>query len=211
MAKIALFGATGTIGSQILNEALGRGHQVTAIVRDAQRTLPPRNGLECRPGDILKPESVALSVTGNDVVVSAYGPGAGSADQIVTAAKALVEGVAAEQPMRLIAVNGAGSLEVSPGVQLMDTPDFPHKWKLVAEAHREALAVFRTAKFDWVCVSPPAEIRAGSRTGKYRTANDQLIVDGNSKSWMSVEDFAGAVIDEIEKPQFHRQRFTVGY
>lgn len=211
MKKIALFGATGRIGSHILNEALARGHQVTAIVRDAQRTLPARNGLSCRPGDILKPESVALSVTGNDVVVSAYGPGAGSSDQIVTAAKALVEGVAAEQPMRLIAVNGAGGLQVSPGVLLMDTPDFPHKWKLVAQAHRDALDVFRTAKFDWVCVSPPAEIHPGSRTGKYRTATDQLIVDGNSKSWISLEDFAAAVVDEIEKPQFHRQRFTVGY
>lgn len=211
MAKIALFGATGRIGSQILNEALGRGHRVTAIVRDAQRTLPPRNGLECRPGDILKPESVALSVTGNDVVVSAYGPGAGSSEQLVTAARSLVEGVAAKQPMRLIAVNGAGSLEVSPGVQLMDTPDFPHKWKSVAQAHRDALDVFRSARFDWACISPPAEIGAGRRTGKYRTATDQLVVDGNSKSWISVEDFAVAVVDEIEKPQFHRQRFTVGY
>jgi uncharacterized protein len=159
----------------------------------------------------LKPESVALSVRGNDVLVSTYGPGAGSSDQVVTAAKSLVEGVAAEQPMRLIAVNGAGSLEVSPGVQLMDTLDFPHAWKKISCAHRDALDVFRTATFDWVCISPPAFIEPGVRTGRYRTGTDQLIVDGNGKSWISMEDFAVAVVDEIENPRFHRQRFTVGY
>ncbi len=211
MRTIALFGATGKIGSHILDEALARGHKVTAVVRDPQRALKPRHLLECKPGDILKPASVALSTRGNDVVVSAYGPGAGSAEQIVMAAKALVEGVAAEQPMRLIAVNGAGSLQVSPGVQLMDTPDFPHAWKSIAQAHREALDIFRAAKFDWACISPPALLEPGNRSGKYRTGTDQLIVDGNGKSWISFEDFAVAIVDEIENPHFHRQRFTVGY
>lgn len=211
MSKIALFGATGRIGSRILNEALARGHQVTAILRDAAYPLPPRHLLQCKPGDVLKPESVGLAVMGNDVVVSAYGPGAGGAEQIAAAARALVEGVGAEQPMRLIAVNGGGSLEVSPGVQLMDAPDFPHVWKRVAEAHREALAVYRAAPFDWTCISPAAEIEPGERTGRYRTATDQLLVDGSGKSHISMEDFAVAVIDEIEHPKFIRQRFTVGY
>lgn len=211
MRKIALFGATGRIGSSILNEALARGHQVTAIVRDPAHPVPPRHLLECKPGDVLKPESVALAVMGSDVVVSAYGPGAGDAEQIVTAAKALVEGVGAEQPMRLIAVNGAGSLEVSPGVQLMDTPDFPHAWKHLAEAHREALGLYRAAPFDWTCISPAAEIEPGKRTGRYRTATDQLVVDGGGKSRISMEDFAVAVVDEIERPKFIRQRFAVGY
>lgn len=211
MSKIALFGATGRIGSRILNEALARGHRVTAILRDPARPLKPRPSLAWKPGDVLKPESVALAVMGNDVVVSAYGPGAGGTDQIVTAAKALVEGVGAEQPMRLIAVNGAGSLEVSPSVQLMDAPDFPHAWKHVAEAHREALDVYRAAPFDWTCISPAAEIEPGERTGRYRTATDQLLVDGSGKSHISMEDFAVAVIDEVEHPKFIRQRFAVGY
>lgn len=211
MATVALFGATGRIGSCILNEALARGHRVTAIIRDPTHPLPPKPLLECKPGDILKAESVALAVTGNDVVVSAYGPGSGNADRIVAAAKSLIEGVGAEQPMRLIAVSSAGSLQVSPGVLLMDTPEFPHERKSMAQAHRDALAVYRAASFDWTCISPPATIEPGPRTGRYRTAADQLVIDGNGKSCISMEDFAVAVVDEIEQPQFVHQRFTAGY
>lgn len=211
MAKIALFGATGRIGTRILEEALARQHNVTAVLRDAACELEPRPNLQCKPGDILKPESVALSVMGNDVVVSAYGPKGADPGHLVTAAQALVEGVGAEQPMRLIVVNGDGRLEASPGVQLIDTPEFPHRRKAVAEAHREALAVYRTAPFDWTCISPAASLVPGERTGHYRTSTEQVVVDGDGKSRISVEDFAVAVVDEIEHPQFVRQRFAVGY
>ncbi len=211
MAKIALFGATGRIGARILEEALARQHNVTAILRDAACELEPRPNLQCKPGDILKPESVALSVMGNEVVVSAYGPKGADPGHLVTAAKALVEGVGAEQPMRLIVVNGAGSLEISPGVQLVNTPEFPHARKAVAEAHRGALAVYRTAPFDWTCISPATSLEPGERTGHYRTSTDQVVADGGGKSRISVEDFAVAVVDEIEHPQFVRQRFAVGY
>jgi putative NADH-flavin reductase len=118
------------------------------------------------------------------------------------------------EPIRLIAVSGAGSLEVKPGLQLVDTPDFPAAWKPAALAHREAIEVYRKAgfaEFDWTAVSPSAVIEPGTRTGHYRTATDQLLVDAQGNSRISAEDFAVAIVDEIEKPKFVEQRFTVGY
>ncbi len=209
--KIALFGSTGRIGTRILNEALGRGHKVTAIVRDASQQTVKRPNLEYKTGDVLKPESVAIATKGSDAVISAYGPGAGDANQIVTAAQALVEGVGTNHPMRLIVVGGAGSLEVSPGVQLVDTPDFPPAYKKLALAHRDALEIIRKAPFDWTYVSPSAEIDEGSRTGHFRTGANQLLIDPGGQSRISMEDFAVAILDEVEKPKFSRARFTVGY
>jgi putative NADH-flavin reductase len=209
--KIALIGSTGKIGSRILNEALARGHQVTAIVRDATQMSNQKPNVEYKTGDVLKPESVVAATKGNEVVISAYGPGAGDAQQIATAAKSLVEGVAANQPMRLVVVGGAGSLEVAPGKQLVDTPDFPSAWKKAALAHRDALEIFRQAPFDWTYVSPSAEINEGTRTANYRIGTDQLLVDTHGRSHISIEDYAAAVLEEIEKPHFNRGRFTVGY
>lgn len=209
--KIALFGTTGRIGRRILNEALARGHNVTAIVRDASRMREPNANLQFKTGDVLKAESVAAATKGADVVVSAYGPGAGDSNQIAEAARSLAEGLAAHQPVRLVVVNGAGSLEVAPGQQLLDTPDFPSAHKKTAEAHRQALEILKNSSLDWTAVSPSAEIKEGVRTGNYRTAKDQLLVDGKGKSHISMEDFAASVMDEIENPHFSRSRFTVGY
>lgn len=125
-----------------------------AIVRDATRNDDQRPNLSFKPGDILKPESVAVATAGQDIVVSAYGPGAGDAKQLVTAAEALSEGVSTHPGIRVIIVGGAGSLAVSPGVQLVDTPDFPPSWKGTAVAHREALELYRKSPIDWTCVSP---------------------------------------------------------
>jgi putative NADH-flavin reductase len=210
MAKIALFGSTGRIGQRILNEALARGHEVTAIVRDATRHSD-KSKLSFKPGDVLKPESVAVATAGQDVVVSAYGPGAGDAKQVVTAAESLIEGVSTHQPMRVIVVGGAGSLEVSPGVQLVDTPDFPSDWKGIALAHRDALEVYRKSTIDWTYVSPAAFIEPGKRTGQYRIGTDELLTDGKGESRISMEDYAKAIVDEIENGRFRRQRFTVAY
>lgn len=209
--KIALYGSTGRIGHRILNEALARGHKVTAIVRDASAMREPNANLEFKTGDVLKAESVAAATKGADVVVSAYGPGAGDPNQIAEAARSLSEGLATNQPVRLIVVNGAGSLEVAPGKQLLDTPDFPAAYKKTAEAHRQALEVLKNSSVDWSAASPSAEITEGTRTGRYRTAKDQLLVDEKGKSHISMEDFAAAVLDEIERPRYSRSRFTVGY
>jgi len=202
------------IGQRILHEALNRGHHVTALVRDTSGTGEHRASLDYHTGDIFKPDTIATAAVDHDVVLSAYGPGKGEQNLVVKAAHALIEALTRVEPIRLIVVSGAGSLEVKPGVQLMDRPDFPAEWKAIALAHREALEVYRKAgmaEFDWTAVSPAALIAPGARTGKYRTGTDQLLVDDKGKSYISAEDFAGAIVDELERPHFQGQRFTVAY
>jgi len=214
MKKIMVIGSSGMIGQRILHEALNRGHHVTALVRDTSGTGEHRAELDYHTGDIFKPETIATAAVDHDVVVSAYGPGKGDASLVLKAAHALIEALTRVEPIRLIVVSGAGSLEVKPGLQLVDAPDFPAEWKAIALAHREALDVFRKAgmaEFDWTAISPAALIASGTRTGKYRTGTDQLLVDDQGKSYISAEDFAVAIVDEIEKPQFQDKRFTVAY
>jgi putative NADH-flavin reductase len=214
MKKIMLIGSSGMIGQRVLHEALNRGHHVTALVRDTSGTGEHRAELDYHTGDIFKPETIATAAVDHDVVVSAYGPGRGDPNGVVKAAHALIEALTRVEPIRLIAVSGAGSLEVKPGVQLVDAPDFPAEWKAIALAHREALEVYRKAamaEFDWTALSPAALIEPGTRTGKYRTGTDQLLVDDKGKSYISAEDFAVAAVDEIENPRFQGRRFTVAY
>jgi putative NADH-flavin reductase len=212
MKKIMLIGSNGMIGRRILIEALNRGHHVTALVRDTSGTGEHRKDLDYHTGDLFRPDSVAAAAADHDAVVSAYGPGKGEPKLVVKAAHSLIEALTRVEPVRLIVVSGAGSLEVKPGLQLVDAPDFPAEWKAIALAHREALDVYRKAgfaEFDWTAVSPPALIAPGARTGHYRTGTDQLLVDDKGKSYISAEDFAVAVVDEIENPRFQGQRFTV--
>ncbi len=212
--KIMLIGSSGMIGSRIMNEALSRGHSITSLVRDTSKTGEYKANLEYITGDIFDPESVADAAVDHDVVVSAYGPKNADANLVVKAAHALVEGLTRVEPIRLIDVNGAGSLEVAPGLQLVDAPNFPAEWKAVALAHREALDVFRKAGFagfDWTAVSPPAIIEPGKRTGHYRIGTEQMLKDAKGESKISAEDYAVAILDEIEKPKFKQQRFTVAY
>jgi putative NADH-flavin reductase len=214
MKKIMLIGSSGMVGQRVLHEALNRGHHVTALVRDTSGTGEHRAELDYHTGDIFKPETIATAAVDHDVVVSAYGPGQGDPNLVVKAAHALIEALTRVEPIRLIAVSGAGSLEVKPGVQLVDAPDFPREWRAVALAHRDALDVYRKAgmaEFDWTALSPAALLEPGTRTGKYRTGTDQLLVDDKGKSYISAEDFAVAVVDEIEKPRFQGQRFTAAY
>jgi len=220
VSNIALFGATGMIGQRILNEALSRGHKVTAIARDPSKISDKRPNMTVTAGDILKPESVAAAAAGHDVVVSAYGPPATDPQQVVAAAGSLIEGVKTAnqktgKSIRLIVVGGAASLEVAPGVLLLDAPNFPPAWKGIASAARDALRVYRTeagkAGVDWTYFSPAAFIQPGERTGKYRTGAEQLVVDAKGESRISAEDYAVALLDEIEKPQFSRKRFTAAY
>jgi len=220
VSNIALFGATGMIGQRILNEALSRGHKIAAIARDPSKIAEKRPNLTVKAGNILKPESVAAAAAGYDVVVSAYGPPQTDPQQVVAAARSLIEGIkTADQKtgksIRVIMVGGAASLEVAPGVQLLDTPNFPPAWKGIASAHRDALQVLRAeaskAGVDWTYFSPAAFIQPGERTGKYRTGTDQLVADAKGESRISAEDYAVALLDEIEKPKFIGKRFTVAY
>jgi putative NADH-flavin reductase len=208
------------IGQRILNEALSRGHKIAAIARDPSKIAEKRPNLTVKAGNILKPESVAAAAAGYDVVVSAYGPPQTDPQQVVAAARSLIEGIkTADQKtgksIRVIMVGGAASLEVAPGVQLLDTPNFPPAWKGIASAHRDALQVLRAeaskAGVDWTYFSPAAFIQPGERTGKYRTGTDQLVADAKGESRISAEDYAVALLDEIEKPKFIGKRFTVAY
>ncbi len=212
--KIALFGASGTIGRRIAQEALARGHTVTAIVREPARMDLTHERLNVAQGDVRDADSVARLVAGYDVVVSAVGPARGSGEppqMLVEAARALVAGLPRAGVRRLVVVNGAGSLEVSPGVQLLDTPSFPPAWRPGALAHRDALEVYRTADLDWTALSPANSIAPGQHTGRYRTGGDQLVANEQGESRISAEDYAVALIDEVETPRPLRQRFTAAY
>jgi hypothetical protein len=213
--KIAIYGSNGTIGQRILQEALQRGHTLTAIVRDPSRISAPSVNVTVVAGDVLDPSRMAEAVKGHDVVISAIGPKLPSGDPqiVVKAAHSLLEGVAKAGVKRLIVVGGAGSLEVAPGVQLVDTPQFPEAWKPVALAARDALKVFQTAQttVDWTYLSPAALIEPSERTGRYRTGTDRLLVDEKGESRISAEDYAVALLDEVENPRHKRQRFTVAY
>jgi putative NADH-flavin reductase len=210
--KIVIFGATGWIGSSILKEALARGHQVTAVLRDPSK-LAPASNLKVVQGDIFNADSVAAAASGQDAILSAFGPGVGGGDPqtLVTAARALIEGAKKAGVKRLIVINGAGSLEVAPGVQLIDTPQFPEDWKPLGRAHAQALAVYRACDLNWTAISPAAMIQPGERTGNYRTGTEQLVVDAQGNSTISTDDFAIAMLDELENPKNAGRRMTVAY
>lgn len=210
--KIALFGATGMIGSRIAAEAARRGHQVTALVRNPQRVPADAANIHASQADLLDAVSVAAAVRGHDVVASAYGPGLDNAATLDTATRALVAGVREAGLKRLVVVGGAGSLEVAPGKQLVDAEGFPAAYKAVALAHREALNYYRTVSdLDWTFFAPAAMIAPGERTGQFRTGAGTLIADAAGTSRISVEDYAIAFVDELEQARFVRQIATVAY
>ena len=207
--KLALFGANGMIGSRILSEALRRGHQVTAVVRDPAKFAMRHKNLTVVKGDVLDADGVASAVKGHDAVLSAVGS---STEVITGAVRSLSDGLTRAGVKRLVVVGGSGSLEVAPGIQLIDSPQFPKEWLAPARAHSAALATFRkNTTLDWTNVSPPALIAPGERTGKFRLGTDQLVTDAKGESRISAEDYAIAFLDEVERPQHIRQRFTVGY
>lgn len=202
--KIALIGVSGRVGSRLLTELLSRGHSVTGIARDVSK-LANRPGLVLKTGDAIEAAQLAPLLAGHDVVVSAVR--FQSSDP-----KALITAVKQARAHRLMVVGGAASLEVAPGRALFDAPGFPEAYRAEAEAGRRFLDVLRAEKdLDWTFVSPSAEFAPGERTGKFRLGGDQLLSDANGKSWISMEDFAIAFADELERPKHSRQRFTVGY
>jgi uncharacterized protein len=210
--RIILYGATGSLGQLILAEALSRGHEVTVVVRDPSRMEDAPN-VTLRHGDVLDTPSVAALAPGHDVLVSAVGPGHGGDPSFLVEAARSLTAAAESTGVRLMVLGGAGSLEVAPGVQLLETPDFPAPWLGTALAHRDALDVYRAVPdaVDWTYVSPADRIEPGKRTGRYRTGGDQLVTDDQGSSHISAADLAVAIIDEVERPSHRRQRFTVAY
>ena len=160
---------------------------------------------------MLDPESIAKAAAGADALLSAYGPGlSGDVKTVVSAARALVAGAKKAGVRRLVVVGGAGSLEAG-GKELIESPDFPTSYKPIAQAHREALAVYRASGLDWTFYAPAALIEPGERTGTYRTGEKSLIADAKGQSRISTGDYAAAFVDEVETPRFTGKLATVAY
>jgi len=210
--KIALFGATGMIGSRIAAEAARRGHQVTALSRNPERVPTDIPNLKAAQADVTDAASVAAAARGQDVVASAYSPPADNVAMIGKATRALIDGTREAGVKRLVVVGGAGSLEVAPGKQLVDTEGFPAAYKAVALAHRDILPTLRAASdLDWTFFAPAALIQPGERKGTFRTGAGALIVDAQGNSSISAEDYAVAFVDELEQGRFVHQLATVAY
>jgi hypothetical protein len=201
--KVALIGASGAGGSRLMAELTRRGHQVTAIARHPENVakLP---GVTARQGDVFDKAGLVALIKGHDAVISAVRFSASDP-------KLMIEAVKESGVKRYFVVGGAGSLEVAPGVKLIDTPQFPAAYKAEASKGGEFLDLLRKEKdLEWTFLSPSAVIAPGERTGKFRLGKDQLLTHdkGSNISW---EDYAIAAVDELEKPAHIRQRFTVGY
>jgi putative NADH-flavin reductase len=212
--RIAIIGASGQIGAFIRDEALARGHQVTAIVRHPEKITVQNPSLTVVKADILK-DKVGELVKGHDAVISAYNPGWSNPNiynEQIEGYEAIISGVKKSGIKRLLVVGGAGTLEVAPGVQLLDRASFPENIKGGVLATREVLYMLRKEKkLEWTFLSPPASIAAGERTGHYRVGKDQLLKDKQGESKISTQDYAVAMLDELEHTQHIRERFTVAY
>ncbi len=201
--KIALIGASGHAGSRLLAELTRRGHQVTGIARHPEK-VAAGPGVTAKKGDVHDKAGLVALIKGHDAAMSAV-------HFTDSDPKLLIEAVKEAGVKRYFVVGGVGSLEVAPGVRLMDTPQFPAAYKVEAAKGGEFLDLLRNEReLEWTFLSPSAMVGPGERTGKFRLGKDQLLTNdkGSSVSW---EDYAIAAVDELEKPAHVRQRFTVGY
>lgn len=209
--KVVIIGASGTIGKRITEEALRRGHDVTAILRNPERLEQEHERLNKVKADVMDPSSLEEAIQGHDAVISAFGPKFGQEEELLAAARTIVEGTKRGGVSRLLIVGGAGSLIGDTGVPIMDTPEFPEEIRPLARAHADAYDIYKESDLDWTYVSPAAVIEPGKRTGQFRIGMDRLVTDESGSSRISVEDFAAAMIDELDDPQFIKSRFTVAY
>ncbi|HKI56704.1 MAG TPA: NAD(P)-dependent oxidoreductase [Trueperaceae bacterium] len=215
--NIVLFGATGNIGRRIAQEAMRRGHRVQGVVRDPSAAQAPDDRVQLVSGDATDADSVAQAVRGADAVVSTISPRPNArglpVPRLVDNVRALIAGLRRAGVDRVLYVGGAGSLEVAPGQALVDQPGFPEAYEAEAREGRDALDVWRREAegLAWTYLSPAAEIAAGERTGRYRTTRDRVLRDAEGNSFITYEDYAVAVLDELEKPQHVGERFGVAY
>lgn len=211
--KVAIIGATGYVGSALLQEASARGHAVTALVTKPER-VPEATGVTAVRADVLDPGTLAALLSGHDAVITAF---SGHAQHDVRGyylqgMRSIVAAVKAAGNPRLLVVGGAGGLEIAPGLQLLDSEAFPSQWKATAEGARDALDMLRSeARLDWTVLAPSAHLEPGTRTGNFRVGRDALLVDANGHSHISLADYAVAMMDEMENPAHMHARFTVGY
>jgi hypothetical protein len=206
--KVVLFGATGKSGSRLLQELASRGHDVTAVVRDVSK-VP--NGVKAKQDDLSDAQRTAETIRGADAVISAYAPPADDTDQIVGVTRRQVEAVKRAGIERLLVVGGAGGLDVAPGVSLIDSGYLPEAYLPIAKSHVAAYDVLRQSDVDWTYLAPAAFFEPGTRTGSFRLGKDELISGANGESRISMEDYAIAMVDELEQGAHRKARFSIGY
>lgn len=216
MKKIVLIGASGFVGSAILNEALNRGIKVTAVVRNPESVKISNADLTVVKADVSDADTVAEISKGADAVISAYNPGWANPDiynQTLAVYPQILAGVKQAGVKRLLIVGGAGTLFVAPGLRVVDSGAIPAEImggvKSLGEFYLDTL--MNEKEIDWVFFSPAGSLEPGERTGNYRLGQDELIVNEQGESKISVQDYAKAMVDELENPQHHRERFTIGY
>lgn len=202
--KVALIGASGAVGSRLLAELLRRGHKVTAIARHPEK-IPAAPDVTPRQADVFDEAGLAEAIAGHDAVISAVWFSASDPETLISAVRRAGVG-------RYLVVGGAGSLEAAPGLRLYDSPEFPTEWVKEAKAGGAFLQLLKeTPDLDWTFLSPSALLFPGERTGHFRLGGDSLLRDASGKSSISLEDYAVAMVDELERPTHTQRRFTVGY
>ena len=216
--KIALIGASGFVGTALLNEALERGHEGIAIARNPEKIEAKSSSFTAIKADAYNASELATAIAGSDIVVSAFNAGWTNPDlynDFLRGSEAIQEGTKKAGVPRLLVIGGAGSLEIAAGLQLVDTPQFPAEYKAGATAARDYLDILKKeTELDWTFFSPAIEMHHGittGRTGQYRLGTDNPVFNEEKRSILSVEDLAIAVIDEVEKRQFSKKRFTAAY
>ncbi|WP_183561119.1 NAD(P)-dependent oxidoreductase [Mucilaginibacter sp. SP1R1] len=216
--KIALIGATGNVGRTILNEALYRGHEVTAIARNPEKLDVKNDKLTLAAVDVFDVNGLAAVLAGHDAVVSSYNSGWANPniyDDFIAGSKAIQQAVKQSGVKRVLVIGGAGSLEIAPGLQLVDSPNFPAAYKPGASAARDYLNILKQEQdLDWTFLSPAINMHPdahGEPTRKFRLGTDQPVFNEKGENNILIEDLAVAIIDELENNQFIKRRFTVGY
>lgn len=214
--KVVIIGASGFVGSALLKEALNRELEVTAVVRHPEKIKIENENLRVRKADVSSLEEVAEVCKGADAVISAFNPGWNNPNiykETIEVYLTIIDGVKKADVHRFLMVGGAGSLFIAPGVRLMDSGEVPENLlpgvKALGDFYLDFLR--KEKEVDWVFFSPAADMRPGVRSGRYRLGKDDMIVDAVGNSHISVEDYAAAMIDELEYPKHHQERFTIGY
>lgn len=216
MKKVVLIGASGFVGSAILNEALNRDFHVTAVVRNPDKIKIENEHLVVKKADVSSLDEVYEVCKGADAVISAFNPGWDNPniyDETIKVYLTIIDGVKKSGVNRFLMVGGAGSLFIAPGLRLVDSGEVPEKLLPGVKALSDFYLNFlkKEKEIDWVFFSPAADMAPGVRTGRYRLGKDDMVVDVVGNSHISVQDYAVAMIDELEKPAHHQERFTIGY